>query len=782
MSDRRPIAALPDLLISQIAAGEVIERPASVLKELLENAIDAGARAIEVRLEGGGIRRIAVTDDGSGIPPDELPLALRRHATSKIANLHELESVASMGFRGEALASIASVARLTITSRTRDSQNAWQIDGSGGEVAPAAGPAGTTMDVRQLFDAVPARRKFLRAEATEFGHCLDAMERIALAYPGIAFRLFNQDRAHRQWLPTDPFRRIRDVLGAEFSEHGLPLSHEVGPVSLTGMITRPTAARARADRQYLYVNGRFVRDRTVSHALRAAYADVLHGDRQPAYVLFLEIDPAAVDVNVHPAKSEVRFRESGAVHRFVTQAVGQVLAQTGGHSGVAGAAASAGAGHAGASGGTGAPDSGGSAGLGAGGGFLRPAPGSANAGNAPRPHSQVPFRLHTPASGGGDWQTLYRPLGGENTPAANAGRGATPPAGGDAVENRAPGSGAHARDLSSSNHYAPENQAEGGADGARPTHGYSPAEGGYGAPGAGHALNDGGYSHPSANDGFDAAGGGQTKGHQQGAQDGAAASRASGFRYPNLETAMGTGQSLQISEPPAGRMDTGSGSGAGLDTGSAASAGVRAGAGTSANWSEDDEQPLGMALGQLHGIYILAQNRRGLVLVDMHAAHERVVYEQLKRALDQRELPRQDLLVPVVFNAQEKDVALVEEYRDELIELGFELRPAGPTAIAVRSVPALLARGDVETLARAILRDLGAVGVSRLLTEQRNELLSTMACHGSVRANRRLTLDEMNALLRQMEATERADQCNHGRPTWTQWSMSDLDKLFLRGQ
>lgn len=607
MSQRPVISPLPDLLISQIAAGEVIERPASVLKEIVENAIDAGASSIEIRLDGGGIRRIAVSDNGCGIPPDELGLALTRHATSKIHSLDDLESVASMGFRGEALASIGSVARLTLTSRTSDAAHAWQISAQDFNVTAASGPLGTTVDVRQLFEAVPARRKFLRTEGTEYGHCVDVLERIALAHPHIGFRLFHNDKPQRHWKSSDIPQRILDVLGTEFVTQALGVAIDQGLIRLQGMITRPAYARTRADRQYLYVNGRYVKDKTVSHAVRQAYADVLHGDRQPGYVLFLSIDPTAVDVNVHPAKHEIRFRDSGAVHQFVSRALTQTLARTAHNE----ADASAG------------PRniqeplsdyraSAASPRIMSDGPELKPA--------KPVPFAQHALKLHTePAKS--DWRTLYQPL----APAPQ----------------------------STLTHAAP---------------------------------------------------------------------------LPNHEF------------------------------------------------------PLGMALAQLHGIYILAQTATGLILVDMHAAHERVLYEQLKTAMDMHQLPQQELLVPVIFNASEKEVGLADEHEQTLTQLGLVLRPAGPTALTVRAVPALLARGDIESLARHVLRDLAAVGSSNLLQEQRNTLLATMACHGSVRANRRLTLDEMNALLRKMECTERAEQCNHGRPTWVHWTLSDLDKLFLRGQ
>lgn len=623
MSERRSIAPLPDLLVSQIAAGEVIERPASVLKEVLENALDAGARNIEIRLEGGGIKRISVSDDGIGIPPDELTLALTRHATSKIRSLDELETVASMGFRGEALASIASVSRLTLISRTPNDDHAWQIESSSPQPEAAAGPVGTTVDIRQIFHDIPARRKFLRAEATEYGHCVDALERIALAHPSVNFRLFHNDKPQRNWRAGSIRQRILDVVGREFCEQSLDVELESGLIALRGVIVRPAFARPRADKQYLYVNGRFIRDRVVSHAIRQAYADVLHGDRQPAYVLFLSVDPATVDVNVHPAKHEIRFRESGAVHRFVSSAISQALSHA-----------------AGASIETATPDFTEDASrLGTGQGTITP-PGSHVGGEL------ATSPLGSPSSASGSYSPVFR----------------------------------------------------------------------------------------------------QT------------ALRLDEHRQLSNEQWRALYQPLQAQEPlqhatPA-RMPS----------------------------AEENDFPLGMALGQLHGIYILAQNRDGLILVDMHAAHERVVYEQLKSAMDERDLPRQELLVPVVISVTEKEMGLLEEHETSLGELGLVLRPSGPSAIMIRAVPALLAHGDLESLARGVLSDLAQVGSSALLTEQRNMLLSTMACHGSVRANRRLTLDEMNALLRQMERTERADQCNHGRPTWIHWKLGEIDRFFLRGQ
>lgn len=624
MSERRRITPLPDLLVSQIAAGEVIERPASVLKELLENAIDAGANAIEVRLDGGGIRRICVNDDGHGISKDELPIALTQHATSKIQSLEELEAVASLGFRGEALPSIASVARLSLLSRTADQAHAWEYSPNKSAPEPSSGQIGTQVDVRQLFDHIPARRKFLRTEATELAHCITALERIALAQPHIAFRVFSNDKPYRNWRAGPLQQRLLDILGQEFVEQCLPVAREQGLIQLRGLIVHPAHAKARTDRQFLFINGRFVRDRGVSHAIRTAYKDVLHGDRLPSYVLFLDVDPSTLDVNVHPAKHEVRFRDGGAVYQFSLSTLNEVLAQgqtTDRH--IADIPAPSGQ-HAtltstdysplslsSHSETNSTPDA------------VRSTPSYETRPGSPRFQSRL--ALHdSQAAPGSNWQSLYKPL--------------------------------------------PEHQPQ------APTH-------------------------------------------------------------------------------------------------------------TSADYAgAADSHPLGMALAQLHGIYILSQTAHGMILVDMHAAHERVVYEQLKTALNEQQLPSQELLVPVVFQASEAEVALLDEHATALAELGLEIRANGPQTLIVRSVPSLLAQGDIEALARGVLRDLSLMGSSRYLDEKRNELLSTMACHGSVRANRKLSLPEMNALLRKMEETDRADLCNHGRPTWFHWKLSDLDKLFMRGQ
>jgi DNA mismatch repair protein MutL len=602
---RRPIQPLPDQLISQIAAGEVVERPSAVVKELLENALDAGATAISVKLEQGGVKRIAIVDDGSGIAKEQLPLALARHATSKIASLTDLENVATLGFRGEALASIAAVAQLTLSSRTADAAHAWQIDGATLAVTPASGAQGTLVDVQDLYFNTPARRKFLKTEQTEFGHCAEVVRRIALSRPDVAFSLAHNGKTIEHWNAGAIDKRSAAILGEDFAGARLSFEESAGPLRLRGYAGLPTAAKLRPDAQYFYVNGRFVRDKLLTHAVRSAYEDVLHGDRYPSYVLMLDLDPALVDVNVHPSKIEVRFRDSRAVHQFVFHAVSRALAQTSATS-----------------------------------------------------HGTVP----------------------EPRPAA------------------APGNFPWIRQQQASFH---------SQFSATPGNGF------------GVAQNTSQYGALFAD-----------------------AGRPDNVRAfpPTLVPA------------------------------------------ASAAADEEQDTPLGFALAQLHGIYILAQNAKGLVLVDMHAAHERILYEQFKQALDADAVQVQPLLIPMTFNADAVEVGTAEENRETLQALGFDIAAMSPTTLAVRAIPALLKNADAQSLARDVLRDVREFGGSRVLIERRNELLGTLACHTAVRANRALTIPEMNALLRQMEATERADQCNHGRPTWVQLALSDLDKLFLRGQ
>jgi DNA mismatch repair protein MutL len=591
------IARLPDLLISQIAAGEVVERPASVLKELLENSLDAGSKAIQVHLEEGGVKLIRITDDGCGIAKDQLTLALTRHATSKIVSLDDLERVGTLGFRGEALASVASVARLAISSRERGASHAWKLKAeTAAEPEPAALMAGTVVEMRDLYFNTPARRKFLKAEGTEYAHCADAVKRLALTRPDVAFSLTHNGRNLFQFAPADSARRIADILGDDFLGAARRLETNAGPLTLSGFAIDPTRATDAKDGQYVFVNGRFVRDKVISHALREAYRDVLHGSRQPAVCLFVNIDPALVDVNVHPAKTEVRFRDSRAMHQFVFHAVQRTLATA--------------------------------------------------VQTEPREIQSI------------------------------------------AVDAQKP----------SNFSYAPT------------------------------------YQHQSS----------------LGVAEPAAASYlAFAKATQNLGTPTYSPSTTQFSPTEN---------------------------------SERDGPPLGYALAQLHGIYVLAQNARGLILVDMHAAHERILYEKLKTAFDNRQIATQALLIPAVFSADPLDIAAVEEHSEALADLGFQIAPLGPNQLGVRSLPALLQSGDPASLAKSLIAELREHGITQLATARRNELLATMACHGAVRARRLLTLPEMNALLRQMEETERAGQCNHGRPTWTELPLAELDKLFLRGQ
>ena len=584
---QRAIRELPDELISQIAAGEVVERPASVVRELVDNALDAGATHITVRLLSGGVRLISVEDNGAGIPSDELPIALKRHATSKITNLNELESVGTMGFRGEALAAIHSVSELSLLSRTALQDHAMRLDGRSGELQAAARALGTTVEVKELFYSTPARRKFLKTDATELAHCVEAVRRHALSRPQVGFEIWHDGKLVEQWRSQtgneELDRRLADVLGADFLKNSVAVQFTQGNLHVFGRAGIPDAARARADHQFLYVNGRFVRDKVVTHAARIAYEDVLHGHRQPVYALYLDMDPTRVDVNVHPTKIELRFRDGREVHQAVRRAVENALA----------------------------------------------------------------------------------------IPRANAAM----------VQDSAP-----SNDIAASAWKVPTWQQ--------------------------------------------------------------APMTLQGGKVQDL------GRIWQKSEnlTPAADQDT------------------------SESW------PLGKALAQLQGVYILAENSQGLVLVDMHAAHERIVYEQLKLQIDAHQLSSQPLLIPATFPATEQEIATAQASEQVLIDLGIEISLLTAKTLAVRAVPTTLSKGDPVALARSVLAELQQHDASTVLQRAQNELLATMACHGAVRANRKLTVEEMNALLRQMEITPRSDQCNHGRPTWRQISLRELDALFMRGR
>ena len=632
------IQLLPDLLINQIAAGEVIERPASALKELLENSLDAGATEIAVQLEGGGVKLLRVRDNGGGIAPEELAYALMRHATSKILSLDDLQRVASMGFRGEALASMASVAQVTLTSRNTAAEHAWQIqavDGAQSDAAPAAHAHGTSVEMRELYFNTPARRKFLKSEGTEFAYCEEAFKRIALSRPEVAFSL--QHNARMVWQLSAPQRafppsnfppeggranvptlgvgealksRIAALLGDEFAQSAVVVERHAAHLRLHGMASLPAYSRATRDAQYFFVNGRFVRDKVLMHAVRQAYQDILHGQRHPAFVLFLDLPPEGVDVNVHPAKSEVRFRESQSIHQFVFHTLQQALSAPMAESDAA----------------------------------AQPSPQAAEknfTGNGPTPF----FQQHRIPLGAEQREASYRLW------EAQTGSGKWEVGSGKWVE-----------------------QSE---------------------------------------------------------------ELGSGETSPTPHSLLPTPQSAP---------------------------------------------PLGYALAQLSGIYILAQNEQGLIVVDMHAAHERIVYERLKTAFDAQQMPTQPLLIPVSFAADALDVATAEEEQNALAKLGFDIAPLSTTTLAVRSMPAMLKQAHAEAAARDVLHELREYGATRALTERRNELLATLACHSAVRANQQLALPEMNAILREMERTERAGQCNHGRPTWFQISIAELDAMFMRGQ
>lgn len=610
------IKLLPDLLINQIAAGEVVERPASVLKEILENSLDAGAQKIYVQLLQGGVKQIRVVDNGIGIAKDELVLALTRHSTSKISTLDDLHRIDSLGFRGEALASIAAVSRLTLASCQHEDDHAWQVHVDGNSVSsaiPSSLSIGTALTINELFFNIPARRKFLKSEATEFSHCDEVFKRIALSAPSVEFSLQHNGKTRRLLHPATTAQRITALLGEAFAQYAVWVDEKSEAIQLQGMVALPAYARSSREAQYFFVNKRFVSDKLISHALREAYRDILHLDRYPAFVLFLEIDPEGVDVNVHPTKTEVRFREARAVHQFIFHAIHKALST---------------------------------------------------------PDPQKKQNIGTAVS----------------------------------FENR---------DVSSAGYVRPLSNYPLSRNDSRPRQLFQP-----------ESMYQSIYDIRSSD---------------------------SSLHLSEEDKLVGEAKTMTELNLPVASV-------------------------------KKESFSLGFALGQLQGIYILAQNEQGLIVVDMHAAHERVMYEKLKKIFDQRVVPTQSLLIPVTFHASSVEMSLVEENTDLFDQLGLEIAPFSPTALVVRKIPAILSDADIVQLAHDLLKDIDDYGASQVLTARRNETLATMACHGAVRANRKLTIEEMNQLLRAMEMTERADQCNHGRPTWFEISVTELDKMFMRGK
>ena len=742
----RPIAVLPDILISQIAAGEVIERPASAIKELLENALDAGATQIEIRIEEGGLRRLQIIDNGRGIAREQLPLALTRHATSKIASLADLERVTSLGFRGEALASMAAVSRLTLASRPASAEHGWKVDVQPGREAPPAEPAavppGTVIEVIDLFSATPARRKFLKSPATEAAYCLDVIRRIALSHPDVQFVVHQDGKEIRRWPATTPRQRIETLVGdgGAGGNRLLPVSAQAGPLTLEGLLGTPDAARARSDRQYLFVNGRFVRDRMLAQAIRQAYRDRLHGERYPVFALFLTIDPTLVDANVHPAKTEVRFRDPAAVRHLVFHAVENAL------------------------------------------GTALPRPGQGSA-------SRTISLAGAPGS-----RERPGPLGGTGAAGVTHAPDVM-----DAGSSRADGTDHHSvsgfttdrhtvRTRPGHQPFTPDTGRTGSpATGSGPSRqGHHP---GTYRPGAGQydtAANRASLAFQAP--GHDAQAAPPANGTGSAAAAGTAARTATGTEtgIPHVSEARPSwqgGPAIPAEDAPDGTPLTGiaaqheDGQRVAASPGSASLNGH-----PPARTPLADTPRMGFALAQLHGIYILSQTVDGLIIVDMHAAHERITLERLKKAHREHHLARQPLLIPAVFQGTELDVATVTDDADSLGDLGIELEVRGPDTLAVTSVPALLSRADPERLAREVLAAWQAPAQHNALEKRLDRMLSTMACHGSVRANRALTLPEMNALLRDMEATPDADFCNHGRPTWFRLTLDELDRWFMRGQ